>query len=54
MSDQAQPLEAVAMSGGVDSSVAALLRVRAGTRIVGLTMKLWDAECDGESADRAC
>ena len=47
-------LEAVAMSGGVDSSVAALLRVRSGARIVGLTMKLWDAECDGQSADRAC
>jgi tRNA-specific 2-thiouridylase len=47
-------LEAVAMSGGVDSSVAALLRVRAGARALGLTMKLWDSGCDGESPDRAC
>lgn len=54
MTNATQDLEAVAMSGGVDSSVAALLRVQAGARIVGLTMKLWDAECDGESADRAC
>ncbi|HNY32093.1 MAG TPA: tRNA 2-thiouridine(34) synthase MnmA [Fibrobacteria bacterium] len=52
--DTYKDLEAVAMSGGVDSSVAALLRVRSGARIVGLTMKLWDAECDGQSADRAC
>lgn len=54
MTQNNQDLEAVAMSGGVDSSVAALLRVRSGARIVGLTMKLWDAECDGQSADRAC
>jgi tRNA-uridine 2-sulfurtransferase len=47
-------LEAIAMSGGVDSSVAALLRVRAGSRAVGLTMKLWDSGCDGESPDKAC
>jgi len=33
---------AVAMSGGVDSSVAAALSVRAGARVLGLTMKLWD------------
>lgn len=47
-------LEAVAMSGGVDSSVAALLRIRAGARVVGLTMKLWDSGCDGEAPDKAC
>lgn len=47
-------LEAVAMSGGVDSSVAALLRQREGHSVIGLTMKLWDSECDGPSADRAC
>ena len=47
-------LEAIAMSGGVDSSVAALLRVRAGAKAVGLTMKLWDSSCDGDSPDKAC
>ena len=31
----------VAMSGGVDSSVAALLAVEAGHEVVGATMKLW-------------
>ena len=37
-----KPLIAVAMSGGVDSSVvAALLRDR-GERIVGMTMQLWN------------
>lgn len=47
-------LEAVAMSGGVDSSVAALLRVRAGARVVGLTMKLWDPSCDDPGGSRPC
>ncbi len=35
------PRIAVAMSGGVDSSVAAALLVRQGFDVVGLTMKLW-------------
>jgi tRNA-uridine 2-sulfurtransferase len=33
---------AVAMSGGVDSSVAAALLIKAGYEVVGLTMKLFD------------
>ncbi len=33
---------AVAMSGGVDSSVAAVLLAKAGCEVVGITMKLWD------------
>ncbi|MDZ7372637.1 MAG: tRNA 2-thiouridine(34) synthase MnmA [candidate division KSB1 bacterium] len=37
-----RPLIAVAMSGGVDSSVAAALLVERGYRVVGLTLKLWD------------
>lgn len=34
----------MAMSGGVDSSVAAALLVEAGHEVVGVTMHLWDAE----------
>ncbi len=36
------PLTAVAMSGGLDSSVAALLLERQGIPVVGLSMLLWD------------
>ncbi len=39
----------VAMSGGVDSAVAALLVARAGEEPVGVTLELWaDAENDGD------
>jgi tRNA-specific 2-thiouridylase len=38
-----------AMSGGVDSSVAALLLQRAGHEVVGVTMKLW-----GGASDTGC
>ena len=34
----------IAMSGGVDSSVAALLTKEQGYDCIGCTMKLWDAE----------
>lgn len=41
---------AVAMSGGVDSSVAALLLSRQGAEVVGLSMHLWDHDRDGTGA----
>jgi tRNA-specific 2-thiouridylase len=41
----------VAMSGGVDSAVAALMTARAGVRAVGVTLELWsDPENDGEAS----
>ena len=48
----------VAMSGGVDSSVAALLARRAGHHVVGVTMRLWGGDsdtgcCSGADVDDA-
>lgn len=41
----------VAMSGGVDSAVAALLLARGGSETVGVTLELWsDPENDGEAS----
>ncbi|HEY1450878.1 MAG TPA: iron-sulfur cluster assembly scaffold protein, partial [Solirubrobacteraceae bacterium] len=41
----------VAMSGGVDSAVAALLLARNGAEVVGVTLELWsDPENDGEAS----
>ncbi|HET7121993.1 MAG TPA: tRNA 2-thiouridine(34) synthase MnmA [Solirubrobacterales bacterium] len=45
------PRVAVAMSGGVDSAVAALLARERGAEVVGVTVKLWtDPETDGAKA----
>ena len=38
---------AVAMSGGVDSSAAALLLCREGWKVIGLSMRLFDCGQDG-------
>src|SRR6185437_14098583 len=47
---------AVAMSGGVDSAVAAALLAREGHRIVGLTLRLWSEEHGPEATreNRCC
>ncbi|HEU4404919.1 MAG TPA: tRNA 2-thiouridine(34) synthase MnmA [Polyangiaceae bacterium] len=44
----------VAMSGGVDSSVAAALLVEAGYDVVGATLHLWDYPDDGSVRGRCC
>lgn len=44
----------VAMSGGVDSSVAAAILKEDGYEVIGATMKLWPTEKCSEERDRAC
>ena len=45
----------VAMSGGVDSSVAAALLISQGYEVIGATMKLWqDASDDAAGPERSC
>lgn len=44
----------VAMSGGVDSSVAALLIKEAGYETTGVTMRLYDNDTIGRSCDKTC
>ncbi len=45
---------AVAMSGGVDSSVAALLLKEEGHEVVGLSMQLWDHSSESGRSGRCC
>lgn len=45
----------VAMSGGVDSSVACMLERDAGRRVTGVTMRLWtDPECETDEESATC
>ncbi len=52
MSDE-RPMVAVAMSGGVDSSVAAALLVEQGYPVIGLMLRLW-SEPGKESQNKCC
>src|SRR4029078_268998 len=54
-----EDLLAVAMSGGVDSSVVAAMMSRKGRRVAGFTMQLWNQRRlpelqTGDSAGRCC
>lgn len=44
----------IGMSGGVDSSVAALFMLRSGYRCIGATMRLYDNEMLGRERTRTC
>lgn len=44
----------IAMSGGVDSSVAAALLAEDGAEVVGVTLHLWDTPDDGSVRGRCC
>ncbi len=44
----------VAMSGGVDSSVAAARLVEAGYRVVGVMMRLWSEVSTGQGSENRC
>ncbi|MCK4510346.1 tRNA 2-thiouridine(34) synthase MnmA [bacterium] len=45
---------AVAMSGGVDSSVAAHILKEQGHEVIGLTMKIWPCGTDAQGGGRTC
>ena len=49
----AKPVVAIAMSGGVDSSVAAALLVELGYSVIGMMLRLW-SEQDCDRANRCC
>ena len=44
----------VAMSGGVDSSLAAALLLQQGYDVVGITMRVWSGEDDDSHAPSQC
>lgn len=55
MRNNADTTVVVAMSGGVDSSVAAALMVEAGYNVIGMMMRLWSEETtDGGAHNRCC
>ncbi len=54
MSKTEKKVVAVGMSGGVDSTMAALLLQKQGHTVVGLTMKIWDDSVPGPATKSGC
>ena len=54
MSNNKNTKVAVAMSGGVDSSVAAAMMVEKGYEVIGLTMQLYDSGRVTSSGSKTC
>ncbi len=49
-----RPCVVIAMSGGVDSSVAAALLVRQEYDVVGMMLRLWSEDCGAGGTNRCC